>query len=123
MSNIDRNFLLNALAWLLFGMVFGFWMGASGNLQYLGVHVVMMLTGFVTLAIYGCIYRLWPDMKRRGLARLQFWLAAGAVPFTVLGSYLQVQSGSILVLAAASAVAIVAAALLAWLFWTVTSPV
>lgn len=117
MTNIDRNYLTLALAWLVLGTCFGFWMGASNNVQYVGVHVALLLPGFVTLSIYGFIYRLWPELKAMPMARLQFWLAAVSLPFLPLGSAMQVQSGSIAVIATASGVAIVAAVLMAWMFW------
>lgn len=120
MANIDRNFVILSLAWLVLGTLFGFWMGASGNVQYVGVHVTMLLPGFVTLAIYGSIYRLWPELKQASLAKLQFWLAAASLPFMVAGGGMQVQSGSIALIAVSSGVAIVAAALMAWIFWTGT---
>lgn len=118
MPSIDRAFLLNALAWLMIGTIFGFWMGASDQLQYISVHVAMMLPGFVTLAIYGFIYRLWPELKRQGLAAAQFWLAVLAQPLLVLGSLWMVLDGSIGLVAAASAGVIVAAGLLGWMFLT-----
>lgn len=120
MTNIDRNFLLMALAWLMIGTVFGFWMGASNNPQYVGVHVTMLLPGFVTFAIYGFIYRLWPELKPQALARFQFWFAAVSLPFMVIGGGMQVQSGSVFVIAAASVVAIISAAMMTYMFWNAT---
>lgn len=118
MPSIDRAYLLNALAWLMIGTLFGLWMGAADQLQYVTVHVAMMLPGFVTLAIYGFIYRLWPALKRHGLASAQFWLAVLFQPLLVLGSLWMVLDGSIGLAAVASVGVIIAAALLAWMFLT-----
>jgi hypothetical protein len=117
---IDRTLMLNALGWLVAGTVFGFWMGASGELQLVTVHVAMLLPGFVTLAIYGLTYRLWPGLERAKLARLQGWLAVLSEPLLVAGAWHNVATGSILPIAPASAAAIAAAALMAWLFWRET---
>ncbi len=35
-----------------------------------------MLTGFVTLAIYGMLYRMWPAMAKSPVARMQFWVSS-----------------------------------------------
>ena len=120
MSDIDRNFVLNALFWLAVGTLFGFWMGASNNIQYVGVHVTFVLVGFVTLFIYGAIYRLWPELKGHKLARFQFWLAVVAVPFMALGSWLQIQSGQVAVIAVSSAVSIASVLMLCWIYWSGT---
>jgi hypothetical protein len=36
--------------------------------------VAKLPSGFVTLAIYGMAYRLWPAMKKLPLALAQFWI-------------------------------------------------
>ncbi len=86
MINIDRAFTGSALLWLILGTVFGFWMGATGSLQYLGVHVTMLVPGFLTLAAYGAIYRLWPELKHHPLSAAQFWTASAGLLFMVIGS-------------------------------------
>jgi hypothetical protein len=80
------------------------------------MHVAMMLTGFVTLAIYGMIYRLWPALKKSPLARIQFWIAVLSAAGIIVGSYFFATSGSVLLAASASVVFIVSAVLMAWLF-------
>ncbi len=53
-------------------MAEGFWMGATNSLQYRDFHVAMLLPGFVTLAVYGAVSRLWPQLETARLATLQF---------------------------------------------------
>ncbi len=122
MTNIDRNYIGYALAWLIAGTIFGFWMGATGSVQYVSVHVAMLLPGFVTLAIYGMIYRLWPGLKTSPLAAAQFWLAAVSLPLMVLGAWVMVANGGIVLVAAASGLAIAAAILMGLVFWRGASP-
>ncbi|MBI3672590.1 MAG: hypothetical protein HY245_04035 [Rhizobiales bacterium] len=118
MQSIDRIFVAMALAWLVIGMVFGFWMGASGNTEkYVTAHVAMLLPGFTTFSVYGFIYRLWPALKQAGLARAQLWIAALAQLGMVAGSFQFIASGSIAIIAPASAAAIVAAVMMGWMFW------
>jgi hypothetical protein len=54
-------------------------MGITEDNTLLQMHVAIMLSGFVTLAIYGIVYLLWPALKNSLLALVQFWVAiAGA---------------------------------------------
>ena len=77
----------------------------------------IVLIGFVTLAIYGMLFRLWPAMKDGGLAKAQFWITAIGMAGLIAGSVMQTLDGSVAVLAASSAVVIVGTLMLAWLFW------
>jgi cbb3-type cytochrome oxidase subunit 1 len=109
---------LLSLLWLVAGMIEGFWMGASGALQYRDLHVAMLLPGFVTLAIYGVLYRLWPQLHSSPLARLQFWLAVIGSALIVAGSLQLALTGSVIIVAIGSVIAVGGAALLTYLFAT-----
>ena len=63
MAKIDRLYIATALLLLVIGMALGFYMGAAGDSTVRDTHVAILLPGFVTLAVYGVIYRLWPAMK------------------------------------------------------------
>jgi hypothetical protein len=118
MANIDRAYVTLALALLIIGTLLGLYMGIANDMRYRSVHITMVLPGFVTLAIYGFMFRLWPGMKAGPLAAAQFWLGALSTIGLVIGSYLFVATGGIVFIALSSVVAILAVALLAWLFWT-----
>ena len=64
MFEIDRAYVAMALLWAVAGMLLGLYMGIAADNKLLTVHVAMLLSGFVTLAIYGMAYRLWPAMKK-----------------------------------------------------------
>jgi hypothetical protein len=81
------------------------------------VHVTIVLPGFVTMAIYGLLFRLWPEMKSGSLAVVQFWLGALSTIGVVIGSYQLAVSGGIVIIASSSVAALLAALLLGWLFW------
>ena len=76
MAKIDRLYIATALFLLVIGMLLGLYMGVAGDGTVRDTHVAILLPGFVTLAVYGVIYRLWPAMKMSALARVQFWSAA-----------------------------------------------
>jgi hypothetical protein len=120
MAQIDRAFVSVALVWLILGMLLGLYMGLAANNQLLVVHVAMLMSGFVVLAIYGVICRLWPALKESPLAKAQFWIAVVAVLGQVIGAYQFATSGGtqIAIIASSSVLAIVAGILFAWMFWS-----
>ena len=123
MAHIDRAFVGVGLIWLILGMVLGLYMGIAANNQLLVVHVAMLMSGFVVLAIYGFIYRLWPALKESALAKAQFWIAVIAVLGQVIGAYQFATSGGtqVAVIASSSVLAILAGVLMGWLFLTKTA--
>ena len=118
MPHIDRAFVGVALVWLMLGMFLGLYIGMTQSNQFVPVHITMLLPGFVVLAIYGALYRLWPAMKESGLAKAQFWLASFAVLGQVFGTYKFVESGEMMIVTSASVLAILGGLLMVWLFWT-----
>jgi hypothetical protein len=117
MIEIDRAYLLVALVLALAGMLLGLYMGIAADNRLQTVHVALLLPGFVTLAIYGFVFRLWPALKQAPFAQLQFWIAVVGSVLLVIGSYFYVASGSVPIAAVASVVIIVAGAMMLWLFW------
>lgn len=118
MPRIDRAYLVIALVLLFIGELLGFYMGMMSDLKLRTVHVTIMLVGFVTLSLFGFIYRLWPTMKIEALAAVQFWLGVVGVLGIVIGTYQFTTTGGIAVVAPASALMIISTVLLLWLFWT-----
>ena len=120
MAHIDRAFIGVGLIWLVLGMALGLYMGITANNQLLTVHITMVLPGFVVLAIYGMIYRLWPALKETPLAKAQFWIAVIAVLGQVIGAYQFATSGGtqIAIIASASVLALLGGLMMAFLFLT-----
>jgi len=118
MTNIDRAFVTVAFAWLIAGLLLGLYMGVAGDNAYLDVHVAMLLPGFVVLALYGMIYRLWPALKESSLASAQFWIANIGVLGVVAGTLQILFSGGLVIAALGSVLIILGAVLMAVLFWT-----
>jgi hypothetical protein len=106
-----------AIALLIVGELLGFYMGMINDMKWRGVHIVIVLVGFVTIALFGAIYRLWPAMKEGSRAAAQFWLTIAGVIGVIVGSIHQTQSGAVVILAISSAVLIIGTLLLGWIFW------
>jgi hypothetical protein len=116
MFEIDRAYVAIALLWAVAGMLLGLYMGIAADNKLLTVHVAMLLSGFVTLAIYGMAYRLWPAMKKSPLALAQFWITAIGSAGVIAGSYFFATSGSVPLAAIGSVAMIIGSALMSWLF-------
>jgi hypothetical protein len=117
MIEIDRAYFLVALVLAFLGMVLGLYMGIAADKQLQSVHVALLLPGFVTLAIYGAVFRLWPIMKKAPLAQAQFWTAIAGSILLIIGAYFYATAGSVPLAALGSIVLIVASAMIVWQFW------
>ncbi|MGN6582517.1 MAG: hypothetical protein ACTHJV_02300 [Rhizobiaceae bacterium] len=107
MKKIDETYLMLSLLWLIAGMVFGIWLGASAHFGFAESHAHMALVGFVVSAIFGMMYRFYPTMKQSRLATWQLWiyqlgavlLVAGKITVDAGGGPALVIVGSLVILA------------------------
>jgi hypothetical protein len=90
MARIDTLFLLLAALCLIVGVCLGIYMGMNQDFQLVPVHAHLNLVGWVSLALFGVVYRLYPRLAASRLARVQFWLAAPSAPLFPVGIYLAV---------------------------------
>jgi hypothetical protein len=101
-------FIGTGLIFLLCGMAFGMWMGATEHFQFADAHAHWNLLGFVVPTIYGLVHRAYPNLARSRLAWPQciahfvgvLIFVAGLVVFMRTGSTAVVIPGAILVLLA-----------------------
>jgi cbb3-type cytochrome oxidase subunit 1 len=85
---LDIAFLMLASGCLIVGICLGIYMGVKEDFQLVAVHTHINLLGWVSLALFGVIYRNYPRLAASRLARAHFWLAApGALAFP-FGLYL-----------------------------------
>jgi hypothetical protein len=71
--NIPRSFMVIGSLYLLLGIGFGIWMGASGDHSLSPLHAHINLLGFVLMTVFGLVYRQFPSMAASGLATAHFW--------------------------------------------------
>jgi hypothetical protein len=74
MANISNWFFRLAVLYLIAGISLGIFMAASGDHGMHPVHAHLNLLGWVTLALFGTFYRLWPQAAATKLAKVHFWL-------------------------------------------------
>jgi heme/copper-type cytochrome/quinol oxidase subunit 1 len=74
LMTISRKFLLAGCVYLLIGMLFGMYMGGTGDHTFAPLHAHINLLGFVLPAIFAVVYHLFPAMTGGMLAKAHFWL-------------------------------------------------
>lgn len=82
MNGLSAWFFGSAILYGLLGLLLGNVMGASGDHSQMPTHAHIMLIGWVSFAIFGMFYHVFPERARALLARLHFWL--GQVSFLAL---------------------------------------
>lgn len=80
--NVSRNFVLVGTLFLVIGIGFGIYMGASGKTDFAPLHAHLNLLGFVLPMVFALTYRGFPMMAESKLAGYHFWLHV--VPAAVL---------------------------------------
>jgi hypothetical protein len=110
--NLDRKYLVFALAYVAVGMSLGIYMAASQNHGQFVAHAHILLVGFVVSFIYGIIHKLWLNQPNRLVANTQFalhqaasitmfsgllLLYGGVAPESTLGPILGIASIGVLV--------------------------
>ena len=60
--NISRGFIVMGAVYLVVGIVFGAYMGGSGDHSLAPVHAHINLLGFTLMTVFGIGYRLIPGL-------------------------------------------------------------
>jgi len=102
MKNVDLKFLVLAALMLVVGVGLGIRMGIAHDFMLAPVHAHINLVGWVSLALFGIVYRLYPEMAESRLAGLHFILAAPSAVMFPVGIAMSILAGRPLVAIVAS---------------------
>jgi cbb3-type cytochrome oxidase subunit 1 len=79
---VERYFLIISVLYAIFGMAMGIHMGIQNDFTYAHVHAHINLVGWVSLAVFGIVYKLYPNAGRSKLGVIHFIIAnLGAIIF------------------------------------------
>lgn len=84
-ANQAKRWIQIALVYFLVAVVLGVAMAASHDHRLRGLHVHLNLLGWVSAAVTGCIYLLFPSAAASRAARIHFWLYNLALPVMMVG--------------------------------------
>ena len=79
------RFIQIAVIYLVIGALVGLAMGISGNFTFVPVHAHVLLAGWLSLAMAGVIYHLYPAAASTRLAKGHFWLHNLGLPTFMIG--------------------------------------
>ncbi len=74
MPQISQNYFRAAVIFLLAGIAMGLQMSISGDHNVTGAHTHLSLLGWVSCAIFGTYFALFPEKSASLTATLQFWI-------------------------------------------------
>ena len=90
MRRIDVMFILLAAFMLVCGVSMGVYMGVVHDFSLAPIHAHTNLVGWASLALFGIVYRIFPELKERRLAAVHLGLAAPAALAFPFGIYLAI---------------------------------
>ena len=88
--SISRGFLVTGALYLVVGILFGAYMGGSGDRTMVPVHAHINLLGFTLMTIFGIAYRVMPALAEGLLPKLHFWLHQVGSLGLLLGLFLMI---------------------------------
>lgn len=80
----SSTWLKIAVVYFAIGVTLGVIMGGSGDHRLSGAHAHINLLGWVSMALFAVITRLWPATAEGRLANVQFWVYNLALPVMLL---------------------------------------
>jgi hypothetical protein len=84
-ERLAARWIAVALVYFVAGIGLGIFMAASHDFRLRALHVHLNLLGWVSMALFGIVYRLFPHAARSRLASIHFWLYQGAMPVMMAG--------------------------------------
>jgi len=106
-----QRFIHIAVVYVVIGATLGLYMGISGRFTLAPVHAHLALLGWVSLALAGLLYHLYPAAARTRLAAAHFWLHNAGLPVFMVGLALVLTGSEGLIPAVAAGASLVLAGL------------
>ena len=79
------RFIKIAVIYLVIGGCMGLYMGITTKFTLTPVHAHVLLAGWLSLAMAGVVYNLYPSAAATKLAKAHFWLHNVGLPIFMIG--------------------------------------
>lgn len=77
-----------SVLYFLLGVSFGIYMHATFELAWAATHAHINVVGWLTTALIGVIYSVYPKAGNSGLGVAQFWLYNIGLPILIIGMFI-----------------------------------
>jgi hypothetical protein len=91
--SIGKRFILVSILYAIAGMTLGIIMGMHKDFSLMHLHAHINLIGWVAMAIFGLIYKAFPQMAASKIGTVHFYLANIGAAIQLVGIYLVLTSG------------------------------
>jgi len=88
MTGLAARFFGSAIAYAVLGMVLGLIMGITKDHAQMPTHAHLLVIGWVSFALFGFFYHLFPGAAASRLAHVHFWLAQASFVTLIVGLFL-----------------------------------
>ena len=88
MHGLAARYFGSAIVYAILGMSLGLHMGMSKDHSQMPTHAHLLVIGWVSFAMFGIFYHLFPSAASSLLAKAQFWLAQVSLIALVVGLFL-----------------------------------
>lgn len=88
------RFLKIAVVYFMIAVILGLVMGIIHNFTFTPVHAHLNLLGWVSMAIFGIIYCIFPSAAETKLAKAHFWLHNIGVPLMQCALFIILLTGN-----------------------------
>ncbi|MBY0559131.1 hypothetical protein [Hyphomicrobium sp.] len=85
MTGLASRFFASALIYAVLGMTLGLIMGMTKDHTQMPTHAHLLVVGWVSFALFGFFYHLFPAAAKSRLAAAHFWLAEASLLIMLAG--------------------------------------
>jgi cbb3-type cytochrome oxidase subunit 1 len=93
-KNMGVKLIKIASIYFVVGVCFGMFMSISHKFEYASVHAHINLVGWVSLALAGLVYHVFPEAGKSILGKIHFWLHNIGLPLMMISLFFLVSGNT-----------------------------
>lgn len=90
---MGKTLMKISVVYFMIGISFGLFMSFTHVFNMGTVHVHLNLVGWVSLALAGVFYHLYPSLEKSGMAKAHFWLHNIGLPIMMISIAVAILGG------------------------------